>query len=232
MPAPPQLLRNPTPAACCRSLPAAQVLDASPWVAPRPLYLLVVPPRQGQQQQRRGGAASALPPPPLLPPTGGDDGEAAAAGQTYTLRTRVARGDTADELSLVLRLRAADGGPLIACSELKDGVVAFEDEGDAQRYARMLEKAAAGGEAAAWGGSGGASVEMEAGIARCDSHALFRTVQDVKAVVVLLRTRHGSDEADGDGDPLALLPQPHQLAASLRSGGEGGQPGGGDQPLF
>lgn len=67
---------------------------------------------------------------------------------------------------------------------------------------------------------------LQVSIARCDSHELFRTVQDVRAVVVLLR-RGGS-----------FLPQPHQLATSLRSQPEGnGLPGdsssgGSDQPMF
>ena len=48
-------------------------------------------------------------------------------------------------------------------------------------------------------------------MARCDSHELFRATQDTRAVVVLLR--RGGD----------FLPQPHQLATSLRS--ESGTPG-------
>lgn len=56
------------------------------------------------------------------------------------------------------------------------------------------------------------------GIARCDSHELFRTAQDCKAVVVLLR---GGQR---------FLPEPHQLATSLRQ--EGGDDAGAAQPLF
>ncbi|EFN60161.1 expressed protein [Chlorella variabilis] len=160
-----------------------EVLCEVPWVAPRPLYLLAM-------QQTAAAAAAAAEPSP---------------GLTYSLRTRVARADTEDELSRVLRRRAADGSPLIRCSEMRDGVVAFEDEADAERYGQLLEA------------EGLAEVSM----ARCDSHDLFRSVQDVRGVVVLLR-------AGG-----AFLPQPHQLAASLRStpgGGAGG--GGGGEPLF
>lgn len=153
-----------------------QVLDQVPWVAPKPLYLLTV------EQGPPAGAAADAP----------------RAGLSYSLRTRVARADTEDELSRVLRRRGADGGPLIRCSEMKDGVVAFEDEADAERYGQLLEA------------DGAAQVS----IARCDSHELFRGVQDVKAVVVLLRR----------GGPL--LPQPHQLATSLRSQPEGGEGGG------
>lgn len=60
-------------------------------------------------------------------------------------------------------------------------------------------------------------------VARCDSHELFRTVQDVRAVVVLLRRQEG---------PAPFLPQPHQLATSLRRGEEAGGSGASGQPLF
>jgi hypothetical protein len=59
-------------------------------------------------------------------------------------------------------------------------------------------------------------------VARCDSHELFRTVQDVHAVVVLLRRQEG---------PSPFLPQPHQLATALRRGEEAGSSASG-QPLF
>lgn len=62
-----------------------------------------------------------------------------------------------------------------------------------------------------------ASPPLQVSIVRCDSHELFRSVQDVRGVVVLLR-------AGGD-----LLPQPHQLATSLRSQAEDAA---GGQPLF
>jgi hypothetical protein len=107
-----------------------QVLSEVPWVGPKPLYLLSASPP----------AASASP---------GSD--APAPGAAYTLRTRVARQDQEEELSRVLRRRAADGAPLIRCSEMKDGVVAFEDEADAERYGQMLE-ADGGGEVRRWRG--------------------------------------------------------------------------------
>lgn len=111
----------PTPCAFV-SLPLwpFQVLDQVPWVAPKPLYLLTV--EQAPPADAPGAAAGAPP-----------------AGLSYSLRTRVVRADTEDELSRVLRRRAADGGPLIRCSEMKDGVVAFEDEADAERYGQLLE---------------------------------------------------------------------------------------------
>ena len=39
----------------------------------------------------------------------------------------------------VLGRRRADGSSLIKVEEIKDGIVAFEDEADAHRYAAMLE---------------------------------------------------------------------------------------------
>lgn len=93
------------------ALPAAQVLDGVPWVAPRPLYLLAT--------EQRGGAPSAAAAAAAAARFGGDF----APGQTYTLRTRVARADTGDELSMVLKRRQADGSALIRCSEMKARVV-------------------------------------------------------------------------------------------------------------
>lgn len=83
--------------------PCPQVLDAVPWVSPRPLYLLAT--EQREQPSVSAAAAAAV-----------RFGADAAPGQTYTLRTRVAKDDMEDELSrLVLRRRAADGTPLIRC---------------------------------------------------------------------------------------------------------------------
>ena len=39
----------------------------------------------------------------------------------------------------MLGRRRADGSSLIRVEELRDGIVAFEDEADAHRYASMLE---------------------------------------------------------------------------------------------
>ncbi len=64
---------------------------------------------------------------------------------------------------------------------------------------------------------------VQVSVARCDSHELFRTVQDVRAVVVLLRRQDG---------PTAFLPQPHQLSTALRRGEEGSASSGTGQPLF
>lgn len=115
-----------TPLPCPAVLPAPQVLDAVPWVAPRPLYLLAT-----EQRQQPAAAAAAV--------AARYGADAASPGATYTLRTRVARGAVADELSMVLNKRAADGSALIRCSEMRDGVVAFEDAADAERYGQLLE---------------------------------------------------------------------------------------------
>lgn len=103
-----------------------QVLDAVPWVAPRPLFLLAT--EQRQQPSMSAAAAAAV-----------RFGSNASPGLTYSLRTRVAKAEAADELSMVLKKRSADGSALISCSEMKDGVVAFEDEADAERYRQQLE---------------------------------------------------------------------------------------------
>jgi hypothetical protein len=113
------------------------------------------------------------------------------AGQTYTLRTRVPRRDMEDELAKVLKRRRPDGRSIISVGELRDGIVMFEDEGDAERYGNLLE----------------ADGHAEVMIARCDSHALFRAARDASAVVVLLR-----HNGPGGGE----LPMPEQLAVSLR----------------
>ena len=61
---------------------------------------------------------------------------------------------------------------------------------------------------------------LQVSIARCDSHELFRSVQDTRGVVVLLR-RGGS-----------FLPQPHQLSTSLRSQSDGSEGDGSSSPLL
>ena len=39
----------------------------------------------------------------------------------------------------VLGKRRADGSPLLSVSELRDGIVTFEDGDDAERYGNLLE---------------------------------------------------------------------------------------------
>jgi hypothetical protein len=106
------------------------VLEGCPWLLPKPLYLLAAPQPPAAAASRSGEPAPGL---------------------TYSLRTRVAQADAEDELSWVLGRRAADGSPLIRCSEMRDGVVAFEDEADAERYGQMLEAEGAA-EVGGWAG--------------------------------------------------------------------------------
>lgn len=78
---------------------------------------------------------------------------------------------------------------------MRDGVVAFESDVDAERFASMLEEE----------GHSGVLV------AQVDSHRLFRMATELAALVVLLPA----------ADTPARVPAPLQLAASLktRSGG-------------
>ncbi|GAB4814538.1 hypothetical protein N2152v2_001584 [Parachlorella kessleri] len=146
-----------------------QVLEASPWLAPRTLYILAT----SQQPSSSGSTTEPTP------------------GLTFTLRTRVGRPDQEAELTRVLGRRRPDGSPIIACSQVVDGVVAFEGEAAAGRFADALEAAGYG---------------AEVSVASCNSHALFRSVQDARGVLVLVRP----SSVDG------WLPEPHQLATSLR----------------
>lgn len=94
------------------------------------------------------------------------------AGLTHTLRTRLPRADLENEITRVLgNRRRENGDPLIQCGELTDGVVAFDSEEQAQEYGAHLEDSGA----------------LEVSVAQCDSHELFRGINEVKAVVVLMR---------------------------------------------
>lgn len=137
-----------------------EILQGCPWPVPRPLYVI----------------AAHQP---------GSD-----AGLTHTLRTRLPLADVENELTRVLRGKAAAdaGKPLIRCSEMVDGIVTFETEDDAEQYGELLEQ--------------GGTAEGVA-VARCDSHELFRSVQGAKGAVVLLRKG-------------GKVPFPHQLAAALK----------------
>ncbi|EIE24301.1 hypothetical protein COCSUDRAFT_62803 [Coccomyxa subellipsoidea C-169] len=135
-----------------------EVLEGSPWVMSRPVYVLA-----SKQADRE-------------------------AGLTHTLRARVSRPEAENELSRVLGRRRADGRSLISVLEMRDGIITFESEADAQRYGALLE----------------AEGHLEVAVMRADSHELFRASQSVRSVVVLLRSG-------------CHLPQPDQLAAALRS---------------
>jgi hypothetical protein len=114
------------------------------------------------------------------------------AGLTYTVRTRIPLEGVESELAALFG-RTGAAADFISAAQMVDGVVAFEDDADAETFGAMLEK------------DRGARVS----VARCDSHELFRDVQGVQGVVVLIR-RGGS------------VPRPHQLAAAVR-----GKPGAG-----
>jgi hypothetical protein len=122
------------------------------------------------------------------------------AGLTHTLRTRLPLSDVENELTSLLRgTNHGKKKPLISCSELVDGVITFEAEDDAERYGQLLEENGTADSIA---------------VARCDSHELFRDMQGVKGVVVLLRKGN-------------KVPLPHQLASALRGGeNNSGQPPG------
>jgi hypothetical protein len=105
---------------------------------------------------------------------------------TYTLRTRLPKSALESELHRLLR-PGTDSEPIIECSELVDGVVAFEVDADAEQYGDMLEAAGSG----------------PMGIAECDSHEMFRTVRELKGAVILLRRGR-------------KVPAPHKLAAAVR----------------
>ncbi|KAF6266784.1 hypothetical protein COO60DRAFT_1473496 [Scenedesmus sp. NREL 46B-D3] len=136
-----------------------QILHGCPWVLPRPVFVLAC----------KGPGASAE-----------DD-----IRNTYTMRTKVKLEGAADAVAKLLKKQHLSD--VLEVAEMRDGVVAFEDAADADRFAGKLEEE-------------GNSQVM---IAEVDSHKLFRMVSDVRALVVLLR---------GGAD----IPAPYQLAASLK----------------
>lgn len=88
----------------------------------------------------------------------------------------------------VMKRRQPDGAALIRVNSIADGVLAFEDERAADEFGEMLK----------------ADGHPEVGLARCDSHELFRMVGGAGAVVVLCTAAVGK------------LPSPVELAVSLR----------------
>lgn len=154
-----------------------EVMEGCPWVTPRPVFVLA-----------------------CAQPGGGGGGDDAESGLAYSLRTRVERRDLEGELTQLLGRRRPDGSAVLSCSELRDGVVVFESEADAESFGCQLEE------------EGGQQVY----VASYDSHSLFRSVSGARGVVVLLR-RGGAQRP----------PRPHELAASLRARPEPGAPEGG-----
>ncbi|CAL5227825.1 g10853 [Coccomyxa viridis] len=135
-----------------------EILEGSPWLQSRPVFVLATQQRDSDQ------------------------------GLTYTLRVRVSKPEAESEISRVLGKKRPDGSALLSVSELRDGIVTFEDPDDAERYGNLLE----------------AEGRLEVLVARVDSHELFRASQGVRSVVVLLRKG-------------CHLPLPEQLSSALRS---------------
>eukprot|EP00775_Hariotina_reticulata_P010296 gene10296-10455_t len=136
-----------------------QVLHGCPWVLPKAVYVLAL---QGRSGDCEGDIRS-----------------------TYTLRTKVNQEGASYALAKLLnKQHLADA---LEVSKMLDGVIMFESDHDADRYARMLEEEG----------------HNQVMVAEVDSHKAFRMASDVKAVVVLLP--HG-----------AQIPPPYQLAASLK----------------
>ena len=152
-----------------RSRQAAEsysILEGCPWPIPRPLFILALAPLKGIKI----------------------NDATAEASKAYMLRVRLPRTDIEEEITRLLGRRRPDGSNLIDCSELKDGIVAFENEVSAEQFAIMVEETKPG---------------MKLEMVECSSHALFRMVKETSAVVVLIK----------EG---IVLPEPHRLASVLK----------------
>eukprot|EP00879_Flechtneria_rotunda_P002367 GHRR01002562.1.p1 GENE.GHRR01002562.1~~GHRR01002562.1.p1 ORF type:complete len:281 (+),score=54.76 GHRR01002562.1:112-954(+) len=136
-----------------------QILHGCPWVLPRSVFVLAC---------KRQGA------------TPEDD-----VRNMYTLRTKVKQEGAANALAKLLKKQHL--AEALEVADMHDGVVLFEDDQDADRFASMLEEE-------------GHSQVM---LAEVHSHKLFRLATDAGALVVLLP--RGSS-----------IPAPYQLAASLK----------------
>ena len=108
---------------------------------------------------------------------------------THTLRTHIPRKDLENELNLLFRKKDnSSSDPIISCGEVVDGVIAFEDESMAEEYGHGLEQDGA----------------LRVSLVESNSHEIFRTVNEVKGVVILLKRG-------------AKVPTSRNLAASLRA---------------
>eukprot|EP00878_Enallax_costatus_P003012 GHUV01003210.1.p2 GENE.GHUV01003210.1~~GHUV01003210.1.p2 ORF type:complete len:287 (+),score=88.52 GHUV01003210.1:1523-2383(+) len=136
-----------------------QIMHGCPWVLPRPVFVLAC----------KGKGANS------------EDN----VRNMYTLRTKVVQEGAAHALAKLLKKQHL--AEALEVAEMHDGVVVFEHDMDADRYASMLEEEG----------------HSQVVVAELDSHKLFRMVSDVRALVVLLP--HGTD-----------IPAPYQLAASLK----------------
>lgn len=147
--------------------------DGCPWPVPRPLYILSVVETDHDD----------------------DDVTRRQSPSAYTLRVRLHKTGVEDELTKLLGNKTRpDSSSLIRCSELKDGIITFEDELQAEAFGKLLEEQRQSPET------------MRLKLAQCDSHALFRLSQEVSSVVVLVDRERGVEG----------LPPPHRLASALR----------------
>lgn len=139
-----------------------QILEGSPWVQSRPLHVLA-----------------------LMAPN-------SDTALTYTLRTRVQRPNFSRDMDKLLGGRKTpDGSAFWKAEELRDGIIAFEDDSDAERFAALLQAECPS--------------DMQVFRVEVDAHAMFRQAQAVRAVLVWFG--RGTD---------TVPPAPTMLAASLR----------------
>jgi len=172
--------------------------NGCPWPVPRPLYILSAV--EADQDSNANDDDD-------------DDEEDAvlkqqspSAGQAYTLRVRLPKNELEDELTKLLGNKTRpDGSSLIRCSELKDGIITFEDEHQAEAFGKLIE----GQQTPA---SSYSTTTKRLTLAKCDSHALFRLSIEVLGVVVLVDKERGVEG----------LPLPHRLASALRRQDEEG----------
>eukprot|EP01026_Neomeris_dumetosa_P048309 TRINITY_DN4179_c0_g1_i3.p2 TRINITY_DN4179_c0_g1~~TRINITY_DN4179_c0_g1_i3.p2 ORF type:complete len:275 (-),score=32.68 TRINITY_DN4179_c0_g1_i3:303-1127(-) len=106
-------------------------------------------------------------------------------GQMYTIRVRQQRTDNTNELAQLFR--NSSSAQFIEVSQMKDGVLLFEDLEQAELYADMLEEEAL----------------TRVLITEVDSHELFKMVTSVKAVVIGLKVD-------------SFVPHPYELVSSLK----------------
>ncbi|GFR53109.1 hypothetical protein Agub_g15824 [Astrephomene gubernaculifera] len=198
-----------------------QILTGSPWLLPRPLYVLALrqppppsPPPPPPSQQPWGGALwthhhhqepqqqQHLPPPDPQEVATGD------AAQLYWLPTRTVMQEEQQELAAVLKRPSLSLS--LSLSALRDGVVAFGAAEDAARFATCLEaeQQAAG---------------QQVDVMEVDSHQLFRLTGQVGALVVYLAPpqqqqgeQQGERGVQQEQQQHWFLPLPQQLAEALR----------------
>ncbi|MEW5308558.1 MAG: hypothetical protein WDW38_000508 [Sanguina aurantia] len=141
-----------------------QILHGCPWVNHRPLFILVTQPNSGSDQV-----------------------DAASEGllTMYALRTRVDL-PAAEDVGQVFA--GLDLGSRLSFSQVKNGIVSFEREQDAEAYAATLAEE---------------DVDTVVSAVEVDSHELFVLADDIRSVVVHV-------------GPHDIQPLPYQLASVLQ----------------